>query len=188
MKKIALLLAVVVYAASLTGCGCFRRVRGAICPGAYCGSRTPILGSLRAPQPIAVTPPTPIVTAPPMVAAPQVYQPQVVAPNCASCQPVCACPPQVCDPCCESYGTSYGGDCCGGYYGGCAGGECCQDQCGSVNYGGGFATGCDSCSNGAPFGINVPDGEYLGGIETSDSGWGNTPTDAGTATDPSPAN
>jgi len=57
-----------------------------------------------------------------------------------------------------------------------------------VNYGGGFTSGCDSCNSGAPFGINVPDGEYLGGIETSDSGWGNTPTDAGNATDPSPAN
>lgn len=169
MKRTALLLAVALFTVSLTGCGCLRRVRGTLCPGAYCGSRAPILGSLRAPAPA----PAPIVAAPQVVTAPAriiprpIVQPQVCVPQCVPC---CPCPTTVCDPCCQP----------------CT--PCCPDECSCygesacTNYGG----GCDGCDG--PFGIQVAPGEYLGDVETSSSQWqGNSqPTDAGT--DPGPAN
>jgi hypothetical protein len=184
-KRIALLMAVVLYAASLTGCGCLRRVRGTLCPGAYCGSRTPILGSLRAPAP------QPIVTAPPVAATPQfiqpqVIQPQVVAPQCVTCQPQCecVCPTTVCDPCCGAYQGACGCDSCGS----CSSCGSCGGDCGCSSYSGyaGDAAYGGDCGCNAPFGINVAPGEYLGEVETNDSGWGTTqePTDA--TNDPSP--
>lgn len=166
MKRIAIALAFVLFASSLTGCGCFRRIRGTLCPGAYCGSRTPLLSSIRAPAVV----PAPVVTQPQVVSAPQYVQPQIIrpqvmqprvcAPQCVPCCPCpCPCPTTVCDPCCGGYD-----DCCVGY-----GNEC--------GYSG--DCGCD-----APFGIEVAPGEYLGGVETGD--WQNSgePTDAA---DPGPA-
>ncbi|MEN0110254.1 MAG: hypothetical protein AAF805_05985 [Planctomycetota bacterium] len=58
MKKTALLLAVAVTATSLTGCGCFRRMRDALCRGAYCGAPT-----VAAPAPVA--PVMPLAACPP---------------------------------------------------------------------------------------------------------------------------
>ena len=110
MKRIALLLTLALFVTSLSGCGCARRIRGYLCRGAYCGTQTPMLGSVGAP----VT--RPIVAAPQVVSAPQYMQPQVVTPTCMPC-----CPTTVCDPCCESTCN----DCCGTTsYAGYASGDC----------------------------------------------------------------
>ncbi len=177
MKKIALLMVVVVYAASLTGCGCFRRVRGTLCRGAFCGTRSaPVLTPVRAPAPVPVVIPqqAPIVAAPQFV-MPAPIQPQIIpyAPQCQCLpsEPTCGFDAPVCEP---SY-SGYGGDC------GCYGGE-------SGYSGFGEQGGCSSC-NGSPYGIEVPAGEYLGGIEErNDSGWKQeVPTEAeNIGSDPEP--
>ena len=184
MKKIALALALVVYLSSLTGCGCFRRVRGTLCRGAICGTQSaPLLSRVAAPAPapIVVSPPAPIVAAPPVVRAPvcqpRCVQPQVVVPSCQPCTPYCQCQPPVCEPCYTGYGgdcgcSSYAGDCGCSSYGG---------DCGCSGYGGDCG-----CHGDVPFGIDVQDGEYFGGIESNDSGWETTPTEAGEEIDPGP--
>ncbi|QDU58655.1 hypothetical protein [Aeoliella mucimassa] len=112
MKRIALLLTVALFATSLTGCGCLRRIRGTLCPGAYCGSKAPLFGSVSAP----VATPNMVVTNPQVVRPPTYVQPRVVQPQAMPC---CPCPTVVCDPCCETCN-----DCCGtttsaGYAGDC---------------------------------------------------------------------
>lgn len=176
-KRIALLLAVVVYAASLTGCSCCRRMRDTLCRGAFCGSRAPVLGTVQAPAPQAIVAAPQVVTpqvmtpqfVQPQIIRPQVIQPQmqVAAPQCVPCQPVCPCPcpcPTVvcdpCSPCCDDCSTCSGGASYSGYSGDC---EC-----------------------NAPFGINVGPGEYLGEVQSGSSGWESSPTPADSGQDPGP--
>ncbi len=94
MKKIAFLLAIMVYASSLTGCGCYRRIKGTLCRGAYCGTQSAAIGA-----PVRVAAPAPMIIQQPAqyVAAPQVYA-----------APCCECPPVSCDPCCDPCGADYG--------------------------------------------------------------------------------
>ncbi|MCO6047035.1 hypothetical protein NG895_24310 [Aeoliella sp. ICT_H6.2] len=171
MKRIALLLAVGLIVTSFTGCGCCRRIRGAICPGAFCGSRAPVMGSVRAPAPAPIVMPPQVVTAPPVVQAPQYVQPRVIRPQMVApqCVPCCPCPcPTVCDPCCPP-----ANECCTGY-----GSTCCDSGCNV----------CDNdCGCNAPFGIQVGPGEYFGGVQDAGGEWqgSRAPTDAGP--DPGPA-
>lgn len=156
MKRIALMMAVALFATSLTGCGCYRRVRGWLCRGAYCGTQAPVIGSVRAPAP------APIVTAPPVVSPPRYVQP--VTTTCVPCCPApCPCPTVVCDPCCD---------------------PCCESSCNSCCE----PAECMGCTGGAPFGINVAPGEYLGEIESTGDSWApaSTPTEPD-GLDPGPA-
>ncbi|TWT88977.1 hypothetical protein Mal64_24680 [Pseudobythopirellula maris] len=62
MKKILILMAAVLLVSSVSGCGCFRRMRDFLCRGSYCGSQTAAVAA-------------PAYAAPPMMAAPMAYDP-----------------------------------------------------------------------------------------------------------------
>jgi hypothetical protein len=201
-KRIALLLAVAVYAASLSGCGCCRRFRGTLCPGALCGgSRAPVFGSVASPASQAyVAPPQAFVAAPQVMAAPtvvqpqmmqpqamqpQVIQPQVVqpqmqfvqpqmmAPHCVPCQPQCVPCQPVCPCPCPCPPVCE---------------PCCDPCCESYSGESGYAGYAGDCGCNAPFGIEVQPGEYFSGVETGGSNWEASPTPADVGQDPGPAN
>jgi len=64
MKKILIVLAAAMLITSVSGCGCFRRMRDFLCRGAYCGSSQ-----------ATVAAPAPMYAAPPTYAAPMAYDP-----------------------------------------------------------------------------------------------------------------
>lgn len=186
MKRIALLLAIAVYVASLTGCGCCRRFRGTFCRGTLCGgSRAPLLGSMQAPGPAPMVMPPQVYTQPQIVTAPPVYQqqvvqpqvihPQVVQPHVVSpqhmqpqyMQPQMMAPHCVpCQPVCPCPAPCPCPNVCE---------PCCENygdgygDCGCSNYGGNY--GCTSCGNSGDCSSCGSDGY----VEYGDSCDGNAP-------------
>lgn len=63
MKKLIALCIVTTLVSSVTGCGCFRRVRDFLCRGSRCGTAA-------------------VIAAPPMVAAPPMMAPMAYDPGC----------------------------------------------------------------------------------------------------------
>lgn len=127
MKKLAMLLAIVLLASNIVGCGCFRRITNRFNRGAFCG---PVTTAIAGPAAPVAPQPQVIMPAPAPVIVPQ-----------ASCDPCC--PPCVpcCDPCCDPCGgfgaytpTSYPVDGGFGGYGGYGGADCgcCTGTTGTV--------------------------------------------------------
>lgn len=115
MRKLTVLLAVTVFAASSTGC-CCGRIRNWFHKGSPCGTTmTPaVLGA-----PLAMgTPMTYPVSAPMAPMAAPTMCVQAAQPCCVPCDPCC----NPCDPCATGQVTS-------GYWGGnmTSGGECCNN-------------------------------------------------------------